>query len=141
MTDAVLALPAAHHLQTSTGTHRPIQMLWQVDAVDGEQIEPCPPQSGNAQLQFLLEGSWILSGRHLGLQDAFGIFRLRQCPADLAFRAAVMASCLHMVKTACHGPLQGGLHRLLGLWRDRLRRQVCPALLKTHPSQRQNRDQ
>ena len=40
MPNAVVLLPAAHHLKTATWTQGPVKVLRQIDAVDSEQIKP-----------------------------------------------------------------------------------------------------
>ena len=134
-THAALRLPAPHHLQTAIGPQRLLEMLRQVEAMDGQQINPLHPKPLKAQAQFGLKGRGIGLGRHLGLQDAAGIGHLGQQPAQLALGAAVVPRGFHMPKSRVHRRLQGGAQVGLALSADLIGRQIIPALLKAHSPQ------
>ncbi len=117
-THAALRLPAPHHLQTAPRPQRLLEMLRQVEAMDGEQINPLHPQPFKAQAQFGFKSCGILLGRHLGLQDAAGIGHLGQQPAQLALGAAVVPRGFHMPKSRVHRRFQGGAQVGLALGAD-----------------------
>ena len=98
MADASIGLPATHHLHASAGTKGLLQMLWQVDAVNGQQVETLTTKPLEAEGQFGLESIRILPWWHLALQDPFGVWRCGNSPAQLALGAAVVTSGLNVMK-------------------------------------------
>jgi hypothetical protein len=71
--DAPFRLPAPCHLQASARPQGLLEMLRQVDAMDGQQIESLHPQPLQAQPQLRLKGLAIRLRRHLALHDALRI--------------------------------------------------------------------
>ncbi len=144
--DAALGLPAPGHLQAASRPQGLLEVLRQVEAVDGEQIQPplpprhrvAEPQPLEAQLQLPLEGRRIGVGRHLALQDAAGIGQLGQQPAQLTLGAAVVAGGFDVVEARRQRLLEGGAQLGLLLGADLLGRQILPALLEAHPPQGEN---
>ena len=132
MADAPLALPAPRHLHAAARAQGVEQMLRQVDAMDGQQIDPLHRKPLKAEAELGLKGGGILLGGHLGLEDAAGIGALAQQPAQLTFGAAVMAGSLNVVQPLGPGLIQGRGQIGLALCADLVAGKVCPALLKPH---------
>ena len=142
MANAAFCLPTANHLQASARAEGLVEVLLEVDAVNRQQIQPPSPRQAQALktgLQFGLKHPRVGIGRHLGLHDPLRIAHLLQQRAQLALGGAVVTGGFDVVKTSCHRFLQGGPQVGLTLRRDRIGREITPALLKAHPAQRQHR--
>ena len=98
MADASIGLPATHHLHASAGTKGLLQMLRQVDAVNGQQVQTLTAKPLKAEGQLGLEGIRILPRRHLALQDPCRVWRCGKSPAQLALGAAVVTSGLNVMQ-------------------------------------------
>ena len=140
MTDASIDLPSTDHVHAAPGTQGLLQMLRQVDAVNGQQIQALTAEPLEAEGQLILKGIRVLPRWHLALQDPRRVRRCCDGPPQLPLRAAVVTGCLDVMKTKVRGALQRGLQVGLGIRRDLVCRQVSPALLKTHPTERQHRN-
>ena len=135
MTDASIGLPSTDHVHAAPGTQGLLQMLGQVDAVNGQQIQTLAAEPLKTEGQLILEGIRVLPRWHLALQDPRRVRRCCDGPPQLPLGAAVVTGCLDVMKTKVRGALQRGLQVGLGIRRDLICRQVSPALLKTHPTQ------
>ena len=74
-----------------------------------EKIQAIRAEPGTADLQLALEGSGILLGWNLALEDALFVGTVRQCPAQLPLGRSVMASRLDMVKAKGDRPFKRAL--------------------------------
>ena len=135
MTDASIDLPSTDHVHAAPGTQGLLQMLRQVDAVNGQQIQALTAEPLEAEGQLILKGIRVLPRWHLALQDPRRVRRCCDGPPQLPLRAAVVTGGLDVMKTQIRGALQCGLQVGLGIRRDFVCRQVTPALLKAHPTE------
>ena len=106
-----------------------------VDAMDGQQLQTIATQTIEGEGKQILELFGIVARWNLALQNAVRIWTVRQGPAELPFRTAVMTGGFHMVKPVMDGPLKRAQQVGLGLIADLFSRQITPALLKPHASE------